>query len=322
MNTRKYVILGTMLLVTFVLGAFSAAWSSAGFPNKPIRIIVPFGAGDAIDGTARVMAERIQAEFKIPVIVQNIAGGGGAIGIAEAARAPSDGYTLVMGSTGALTASPLISSSGYETDDFEPLAQLVEVPLGLAVREQSNFKSISDLIEAARNDSVTYSTPAPGTTQHINMSQFANTHGLNLTHVGGKGGKGALTKALTGEVDFVFIGASNYVSLAKAGKIRVLGVTSDERLYYLPDAPTFEEQGYPFNAAVWFGLLVRKGTPDDIIEKLKETIRKTAKDEKTIEMYRKFYFTDAFLPAELFQKRIESNVKNHKHILKEIGLIK
>jgi tripartite-type tricarboxylate transporter receptor subunit TctC len=316
---------GTILTITFMMMlVFTGATSlgAADYPSRPIKIIVPFGAGDAVDGTARVMADRMKKELKIPVIVQNIAGGGGAIGIAEAAKAAGDGYTLVMGSTGALTARPLISNPGYETADFVPLAQLVEVPLGVAVREKSPFTSLAGVIEAAKSKTVTYATPAPGTTQHINMSQFAMNHGLKLTHVGGKGGKGAVTKVLTGEVDFVFVGASNYVPLSKAGKLRVLGVTSAERVPYLPDVPTFSEQGYPLVAAVWFGLLVRKGTPADIVEKLKGIIYEVAKDEKTLKLYEKFYFTEAFLSAEAFQERIDANVNKHRKVLQEIGLAK
>lgn len=316
----KALILFVLSTVLAVGGVMSSA--AADYPSRPIKIIVPFGAGDAVDGTARVIAERMKRDLKTPVIVQNIAGGGGAIGLAEAAKADPDGYTLVVGSTGALTARPLISNPGYKTSDFLPLAMLVEVPLGLAVRAESPFKSVKDVVEAAKKGNVTYSTPAPGTTQHINMSLLAKELGLNLTHVGGKGGKGAVTKALTGEVGFVFVGASNYVPLARAGKLRVLGVTSDKRVPYLPKAPTFKEQGYDLDAAVWFGLLVRKGTPAPIVDKLKAIVAEVTKDQKTKSLYKKFYFTEDYLDSAAFQKRIDANVALHKQVLKDIGLAK
>ncbi len=307
-----------LLLVVLCSGI---SWA-ADYPSKPIKIIVPFNAGDAVDATARVIAERMKKDLRTPVVVQNIAGGGGAIGIAEAAKAPADGYHLVMASTGALTARPLISNPGYRTDDFIPLAQLVEVPLGLAVRTQSPFNSVNDVIIASKGNRVTYATPAPGTTQHIKMSELAIDQGLQLTHIGGKGGKGAVTKALTGEVDFVFVGASNYVALAKSGKLKVLAVAADERVPYLPDVKTFSEQGMPMNAAVWFGLLVRKGTPPDIVEKLKKSIYDVAQDEKTRKLYKKLHLNEAFLDADAFQDRITRTVQNHRKILEEIGLAK
>jgi tripartite-type tricarboxylate transporter receptor subunit TctC len=229
-----------------------------------------------------------------------------------------------MGSTGALTAGPLIRNAGYTTDDFVAVAQLVEVPIGLAVRAESPFKAAKDVVEAAKKNpgGVTYSTPAPGSTQHINMEAFAKRQGIKLTHIGGQGGKGAVTKALTGEVDFVFVGASNYTSLARAGKLRVLGVAAPERVAYLPKAPTFDEQRYDLDAAVWFGIVVRKGTPQPVVEKLGTAIAKVAREPKTKELYKKFHLTDAYLNAPAFQTRIDANVAKHRVVLKQIGLIK
>lgn len=294
----------------------------AAYPEKPIQIIVPFGAGDAIDGTARVIADRLEDALGVPVIVRNIAGAGGGKGTAEAATAEPDGYTLLMGSTGALTARPIISDSGYETDDFVPIAQLVEVPIGLAVAAESAYESVGDVVAAAKEGGVKYATPGPGATQHINMEKFAKAEGIEMTHIGGRGGKGAVTKALSGEVDFVFVGASNYTSLADAGQLRVLGVANPERVPYLPDAPTFDEQGHPLTVAVWFGLLAPKGTPEDALETLREAVAKVADTEETRDLYKKFNFNEAYLDAEAFQKRIDETVADHKVVLKDIGLVK
>lgn len=296
--------------------------ATAAFPDKAIQIIVGFAPGDAIDGTARVIAEQLEKDLSVPVVVVNIAGGGGAKGAAAAAKKPADGYTLLMGSTGALTARPQISNSGYTTDDFVALAQLTEVPIGLAVSKDSPYQSLTELIDAAKAGTVKYATPAPGSTQHISMAAFAAANDLNLIHIGGKGGKGAVTKTLSGEVDFVFVGASNYTALAKSGDLKVLAVAAPERVAYLPDAPTFQEQGYDLNAAVWFGLLARQGTADDVLLILREAIDKVATMETTEALYRKFNFNSAYLNATDFQQRIEANVAHHADVLKAIGLIK
>lgn len=297
---------------------------AADYPSQAVRIIVPFGAGDAIDATARVLADRLKQELNVPVVVQNIPAAGGSQGALEAARAPADGHTLLMASTGALTAGPMMRDAGYQTEDFVAIAQLAESPIGLAVRAESPHKSVKDIVEAAKKDpgSVTYSAPAPGSTQHINMEEFAKAQGIELTHISGQGGKGAVTKALTGEVTFAFVGASNYTSLAGAGKLQVLGVAAPERVSYLPSAPTFREQGYDLDAAVWFGIVVRKGTPRAVIDRLTTATAAVAKDQKTKDMYKKVHLTEAYLDAAAFQKRIDATVASNRVILQDIGLIK
>lgn len=305
-----------------MIAAFSPA-ATAEYPEKPVEIVVPFGAGDALDGAARVIADRLKDAMGVPFVVKNIPGAGGGVGTAEANKAERDGHTLLMGSTGALTARPLISDAGYETDDFVAIAQLVEVPIGLAVAGDSPYQSVADVVSAAKQGEgvVKYSTPGPGSTQHINMEMFAKDQGIVMTHIGGRGGKGAVTKALSGEVDFVFVGASNYTSLSRSGQLRVLGVAAAERVSYLPDAPTFSEQGFDFRVAVWFGLLTHSGVSDDIVDTLRSEVAMIADTEETRELYEKLNLTEAFLDGESFQQRINDNVETHGVVLKDIGLI-
>jgi len=318
------VLAGGLMTATCLAVATGSGAVAADYPEKPVEIVVPFGAGDALDSTARVIAERLKDKLGVPFIVKNIPGAGGGKGTAEANKAAHDGYTLLMGSTGALTAGPLINDAGYKAEDFVALAQLVEAPIALAVAADSPYKSVKDVVEAAKQapGKVTYSTPGPGATQHINMEILAKDQGIEMTHIGGRGGKGAVTKALSGEVDFVFVGASNYTSLAEAGKLRVLGVAAEERLTYLPDAPTFKEQGYDFDVAVWFGLLTNKGAPDDVVDKLREAIAEVANSDETRDLYKKFDLNEAFLDGAAFQERIEGNVATHAVVLKDIGLMK
>lgn len=319
---KIYRAIGRAFLVVTMLAVVPGI-VQAEYPEKPVEIIVPFGAGDALDGAARVIADRLKDSMGVPFIVKNIPGAGGGKGTAEANKAERDGYTLLMGSTGALTARPLISDPGYQTDDFVPIAQLVEVPIGLAVAEDSPYQSVHEIVAAAKESAgaIKYSTPGPGATQHINMEIFADEQGIEITHIGGRGGKGAVTKALSGEVDFVFVGASNYTSLAKAGKLRVLGVAAENRVGYLPDAPTFREQGYDFTVAVWFGLLTHSGVPDAIVEKLHEEVAQVADTEETRELYKKLNLNEAYLDGEAFQERIDRNVAKHREVLKDIGLM-
>lgn len=315
---KRFIPLALGILIL----ALPLAATAADFPTKPIRIISPFAAGDAIDNTARVMAERMRTVLNVQVIVQNIPGGGGAVGLAEASRAAPDGYTLAIASTGALTAGPIITDSGFTPSDFTPLAQLVTMPLAVAVPEKSPYTSLKELVEAAKTKDLTYSTPGASTKQRIVMTQFAKDNGLKLIHVAGKGGTDAATKAMTGEVDFVFTALPVFENLARAKKLIVLAVSAEERVDYMPDVHTFKEEGYPTLDSLWFGLLVRKGVPADIVAKLESAIKDAVTQKETKELYAKLRFTDSYLDSPGFAKVIEANLENHKVVLKEIGLIK
>ncbi|MEX0731239.1 MAG: tripartite tricarboxylate transporter substrate binding protein [Aquisalimonadaceae bacterium] len=321
MMKSKALLTSLVCVLPMLLAVPAAAQSD--YPSRPVQLIVPFGAGDAIDGTARLMSRRLQEELGVPFVVRNVPGAGGGVGMAEANKADPDGYTLLVASTGAMTARPQISDSGYKTDDFVTIAQLVEVPIGLAVADGSEFESVKDVIAAAKANpgSVKYSTPGPGSTQHLSMERFARDQGIELTHIGGRGGKGAVTKALTQEVDFVFVGASNYTSLSKAGQLRVLGVAAPETVSYLPDAPTFQELGYDFNAAVWFGLVTNRGIADDRLQTLRAAVDKVANSGETQELYGKYNLTPAYLNHDAFTQLIAETVEENAQTLKTIGLI-
>lgn len=319
---RNYLRIASSILAVGAVVALAAP-ASAEYPEKPVEIVVPFGAGDALDSTARVIADRLKDRFGAPFIVKNIPGAGGGKGTAEAAKAAADGYTLLMGSTGALTARPLITDSGYKTDTFTPIAQLVEAPIGLAVAAGSPYQTLGELLEAAKAapGSIKYATPGPGATQHINMEIFAKEQGVDMVHIGGRGGKGAVTKTLSGEVDFVFVGASNYTSLSEAGQLRVLAVAAPERVSFLPDAPTFREEGYEFDVAVWFGLLTHTDAPADVVATLRAAVAEIVTTDETRALYQQFNLTEAFLDADGFQAQIDGNVAKHSEVLKDIGLI-
>ncbi|MDR1658917.1 MAG: tripartite tricarboxylate transporter substrate binding protein [Desulfovibrio sp.] len=295
---------------------------AAVYPGKAIRIISPFAAGDAIDNTARVMAERLKSILKTPVVVQNIAGGGGAVGLAEAAKAEADGYTLAIASTGALTAGPLVNKGGFEPDDFAPLARLVTMPLAVAVGEKSPYKSLQDIVTAAKAKELSYSTPGPSSKQRIVMTQFAKKNGMKLVHVAGKGGMDAATKAMTGEVDFVFTALPVFENLARSGKLKIIAVSAEKRADYMPDVPTFKESGYSAPGELWFGLVLRKEVPAQIRNILDKAIREAASQEETKQIYAKLRFTDGYLDQDAFKKVIDDNIADHKTVLKELGLIK
>lgn len=296
--------------------------SAASFPEKPLRLIVPFAPGDAIDNTARVLAERMQELLGQPVVVQNIAGGGGSVGIADAKRSPEDGYTLVVISTGAMTAGPLISKSGFEPSDFTPVARLVTMPMAVAVSGNSPYKTMQELVEASRTRELAFSTPGASSKQRITMTGFAKDNGMHIIHVAGKSGMDATIKVMAGEVDFVITAAPVFEALAKSGKLRVLAVGADEQVPYLPGTPTFKELGYKSIDQLWFGVVVRKEVPTDVLETLEKTIADAAAQQNTKDMYKQLRYTDGYLSGPAFAQVIDTNLAEHTEILKDIGLVK
>lgn len=318
---KRILCLAAIACFLFASLPVSAA-QAASYPSSPLRIIVPFAPGDAIDNTARVLAERMSKLLGQPVTVQNIAGGGGAVGIAEAKRAAADGYTLAIVSTGAMTAGPLISKSGFEPADFTPLAQLVTMPLAVAVGEKSPYKTMKELVEAGKTKELTFSTPGASTKQRIAMTGFGKDNGMGLIHVAGKGGMDAATKAMTGEVDFVITGAPVFEALAKSGKLRVLAVGAAEQVEYLPGTPTFRELGYKDIDQLWFGLVVRKEVPADVMAVIEKAVADATSQPETKDLYKQLRFTDGYLDGPGFSAVIEGNLAEHAVILKELGLIK
>lgn len=310
------------LFVLCCLTALAVTPASAAYPDKPIRLIVPFAPGDAIDNTARVLGERMRQVLGQPVVVQNIAGGGGAVGIAEAKKSPADGYTLAVVSTGAMTAGPLISNSGFTPADFTPVAQLVTMPLAVAVGEGSPYTTMQELVEAGKTKELTFSTPGASTKQRIAMTGFAKDNGIQIVHVAGKSGMDAATKAMTGEVDFVITGAPVFEALAKSGKLRVLAVGAPERVDYLPGTPTFRELGYKDIDQLWFGLIVRKEVPADVLATLEKAVADAVSQQETKDLYTQLRYTDGYLDGPAFAAVIEANLAEHAVILKELGLIK
>lgn len=311
----------TACALTLVL-AFPA-YAASSFPQNPIRIISPYAPGDSVDNTARVLADAMGKILGVPVVVQNIAGGGGVTGMKEAQKAPADGYTLVMCTAGSYINAPLIGDTGYELKDFEPLARLVLMPLAVAVAAESPLKNLKDLVETGQKKQLKFSTPGPNSVQRIVMTGFAlDNKFVPMAHIGGDGGAGATTKALTGEVDFSFLAMPVFYPLTKGGKLRILGAGAEERTSYLPDVPTFKEQGYKSPEPLWFGILIRAGAPADVVAAIQAAIEKAAANPATQEGYRKFQMDPAYLNAADFKKLIDATYAERLQVLPEIGLIK
>jgi tripartite-type tricarboxylate transporter receptor subunit TctC len=261
-----------------LLVALSTA--QAAFPEKPIKIVVPFSPGGGADLIARTLAVDLARELGQPVIVDNKPGGGTVIGSDLVAKSAPDGYTLLLSSIAHSVNPSLAEKLPYSTEkDFVPVAMLVRSPNVLVVRADSPFKSVKDIIEAAkaRPGALTYASPGNGTSSHLAGALFEDLGKIRLQHVAYKGSAPALTDLLGGQTDILFGTSGSVGSFIDSGKLRALAVTSAARSTAYPNVPTMVQAGVPgYVTEGWYGLHAPAGTPPAVIDKLNAAARKAS----------------------------------------------
>ncbi len=268
--------------LTVSLGALCSFSDTAyaQYPNKPIKMIVPFTAGGTTDILARAVAAELQKSLGQPVFVENRAGAGGNIGADAVAKAPADGYTLLMGTVGthAINVS-LYPKMPYDAvKDFAPVSLVAGVPNVLVAAPSFPVNSVKELIDAAKKapDKVTFASSGSGTSIHLSGELFKQMAGVQMTHVPYKGSSAALPDVISGQVNVMFDNAPSVMQHIKGGKLKAIAVTSSKRSPALPSVPTIAEAGFPsYEASSWFGVLAPAGTPKDIIDRLSATIAKS-----------------------------------------------
>ena len=242
------------------------------YPNRPIRVIVPFSPGGAVDGPMRLVAQELGKRLGQQVVVENKPGAGATIGTEMVAKAPPDGYTLLLASqTNAISAALYKQLSYDPIDDFAPISLIGREPGVLVVHPSLPVKTVAEFIAYAKEHpgQVDYASSGNGSGQHLFMALFASSTGLKLNHVPYRGSAQATTDLLAGTVPASIPGTAGMVGHIKAGKLRPLAVTGVQRSPQLPDVPTMIESGVPgYRAYVWMGLLAPKGTPPAIVERL------------------------------------------------------
>ena len=269
----------------------SASWAQD-YPSRPIRIVVPFSPGGAVDGPTRAVAQELAKRLKQQVIIENKPGAGATIGSAEVAKAAPDGYTLLLASqTNAISATLYTKLNFAPIDDFVGISLIGREPGVLVVHPSFPAQTVAELVAyvKARPGQVNYASSGNGSGQHLFIAQFASMAGLQLTHVPYRGSGQATTDLLGGTVPMAMPGTAGMVGHIKAGKLRALAVSSATRSSQLPDVPTLAEAGVPgYAASVWLGLMAPKGTPTAIVDRLQRELKLalTAPEVRT-------YFRDA-----------------------------
>jgi tripartite-type tricarboxylate transporter receptor subunit TctC len=281
----KRLTLTTVLLSAVALAA-ATAQAQDKYPNRSIRVMVPFGAGSATDITIRIVGEQMRQIAGHGFVVENKPGVFGILAIEEMAKAPPDGYTLQVGNAGTNVLSPIIYKSKFKIDfekDVTIVTRLGEIPLILAATTKDfEPKTYAEFIGFAKAHpgAVRYASVGVGSNNHYDTEAFAQWAGIKLYHVPNKGGGGAITNdVVRGDVHIVFVNAASAGGLAKAGMIRVLAVMADRRLPDFPDAPTLKELGYAAGRGLWSALYAPARTPRDVLETLHRATVQALKSE-------------------------------------------
>jgi tripartite-type tricarboxylate transporter receptor subunit TctC len=253
------------------------------YPDRPIRIIVPFPPGGPADALARIVGDKLSQTLGKPFVVENKAGAGGNIGMEQGARAAADGYTLTLAPVGNLTVAPaLYAKLPYDpAKDFAPITVLASVPNVLIVHPSVPAKSISELVALAKAKpgALNYASPGNGSIPHLAGELFKRMAGVDIVHIPFNGVAPASNAVLSGEVQMFFAQSSAALPQWRAGKVVALGVASAKRIAAAPDLPTVAEQGFPdFEATSWYALVAPAGTPAAVIDRLYAEIARTLRE--------------------------------------------
>jgi tripartite-type tricarboxylate transporter receptor subunit TctC len=305
-------------------GALAQAQTSADFPNKPVRIVVPFAAGGPTDLMARAISKSMSSTLGQPVIIDNKPGGGGVIGFSEVARQPADGHTLMFPSILAVTNPALMPNYPFDiARDFSAVTVVGFIPHALVVRPNFPAKNLAELVAMAKakpND-MAYGSSGNGTSAHLAGAMFASRADIRVTHVPYRGAAPALQDLLGGQIQYMFLDMSSALSLIQSGKLRALAVAPARRFQGLPDVPTVAEQGYTgFDIRAWYGLLVRSGTSTATVERLNAEV-KTALDSREVrELFRAQGIEPGGMPSAEFQQLIRTDLVQWKRTIEQLGI--
>ena len=316
------------LLTTLLwLLATSTAFAQGNWPEKPITLIVPFPPGGVADTVARPVAEALGKELGQSVIVENRAGAGGATGIGAAARAPADGYTLLL-SLSSISILPeadamLGRKPAFTLNQFKPIARFTADPTVLVVRADAPWKTLADFVADAKRKPAAYNYGSSGNygTMHVPMEMLKAGAGFRMTHIPYTGAGPALLALLGGQVDAVASGPSTVVAQIKSGKLRALAHWGDKPLVSLPDVPSLKQLGVAASFAQWSALFVPAATPDDIVQKLRAAARKVAANPAVVQTISRAGSPIEYLDAAEFQLYWDADARLMTDAVRKIGKV-
>jgi tripartite-type tricarboxylate transporter receptor subunit TctC len=308
-----------------LLSFFSLTVQAQDYPAKPIRVLVPFAPGGAVDTTARVLAQAMTQRLSWQFVIENRPGGNGFIATTAAAKAPADGYTLLMAHIGEFAVNPaLFAEIPYELErDFAPITMVSDAPMLYLANAKAPFNTFQELIAAAKAKpgSITFGSAGNGSINHLAGEWLAQAAGIQLLHVPYKGGAPAAAAVAAGDVHFGVMAVPGAMPHIKSGRGKVVGITTAKKSPLEPAWATPRDAGIPdLDASIWVGLFAPKGTPQPVIDKLNREVRATLADA---DVRKRFVDTGAeavgMTPAE-FLARIKSDAERYRRVVKQAGV--
>ena len=299
--------------------------AQAAYPNKPIRMIVPLAAGSAVDNAARILAQKMGQSMGQSIVIENQPGAAGLIGAERVAKAAPDGYTLGGFNDSIMTMLPnLQSKMPWDIlKDFEPVSLVATVEWGLVVGADAPQRSAADLIAAARKapGQINYGSGGNGSPQHIAMALFVSQAGVSMTHVPYKGATQAAMGVAGNEVHAAFQGIATVNSLVRAGKLRLIGVTTPRRMPQFADVPTVSESGLPgFEFNSWFAVMTPAGTPQAIVQTLHAEIVKALADPEVREKLTGLGLTPRGTSPDELAQAMRAQIARYGALIKQAGI--
>jgi tripartite-type tricarboxylate transporter receptor subunit TctC len=281
------------------------------YPNRPVKIVVPFAPGGSTDVVARILADKLGTEFKQSFIVDNRAGAGGNIGADAVAKSQPDGYTLLMGTTGVLAINKyLYKNMGFDPDrDLAPVSYTSLITNILVVNPQVPARTVSDLIRLAKEKpgALTFASSGAGSSTHLSAELFKAMAGVDILHVPYRGSSQALVDVIAGQVTMLFDNAPSSLPFVEQGKLRAIAVTSTKRLPNLPDVPTIDESGVKgYESLSWSGIAAPAGTPKAVIDKLNAAIEKILRMQDVRQRFAQLGVEPVGGPPEAFARHIRA----------------
>ena len=277
--------LAAALSAALVVTAVSAQPDAQAFPSRPVRLIVPFPPGGGSDMQARLLADKLRQVWIQPIVVENVAGAGGGVASSTVARAKPDGHTILFATHPMIAINPLIYKKlPYEAKDFTPVVKLIDTPLVLLVPAASPYKTLSELIKAAKEKpgTINYGSGGLGTTQHLTGEMLKEKAGIDLTLIPYKGNAQTNTALIANEIQLFFDSAPSASAQVKGGRVRAIAVTGRRRLALLPDVPTVSETLPGFESSLAYGLLVPEGTPAPIVAALNRDVNRVLRSPEYV----------------------------------------
>jgi tripartite-type tricarboxylate transporter receptor subunit TctC len=309
-----------LLAVALALGSGLAHAQS--YPNRPVKIVVPFAAGGPADNYARFMAQRLGDELKQSFVIDNKPGAGSIIGTDFAAKAPADGYTLLMMSNAHTVNESLIPNKPFGLmKDFVGIAPVNSSNLLLVVHPSVPVKNVSELVALAKSKpgKLNYASSGNGTPYHMAGELFKHMAGINMTHIPYKGSSGARTDIVGGQVDVMFDAETTMAEFARNGQVRMLGATGLTRSANLPDLATVAETVPKYEATIWLGFMAPKGTPADIVNKLNTEMRKIVNNPEVKATWAKQGAVPMSMTVAEFDQYLNADIAKWANIVKVSG---